>query len=456
MAQLWRKPILLSGVGVSMGVWAWSSFHLTHLGEWGVGSALALGAVAWLLQPRSKTQNTPLSPLKREEILASVQELEVSLGKLAEQNRDIEGYSQILTALPAELARETLKIAITGRRKVGKTTLKELLNLESVEVEETLPLLGENTASITYPAAEIILFVVDGDLTASEEEILAAYHRQHYRILLILNKQDQYPEEEKLIVQQQLQERVKSYLKAEEVLSIAAAPNPIKVRSYQENGEVKEWLESANPEVGILKTQLEEIIKGEKEQLLLGSLWRATQKLEKALQGEWQEIHRAQALPIVEKYQWLSGATAFANPIAAVDLVATVAINAQMLVDLGEVYGQKFSLAQAQTLASTLGKIMLQLGLVEVTSNAIASLLKSHTLTYVAGGTVQGISAAYLTRIAGLSVMEYLEEQPNLTSWDGESLTKKIQEIYQQNQRLNLIQNFVKQTLSKNPVVLNF
>jgi uncharacterized protein (DUF697 family) len=257
-------------------------------------------------------------------------------------------------------------------------------------------------------------------------------------------------------VQQQLQERVKSYLKAEEVLSIAAAPNPIKVRSYQENGEVKEWLESANPEVGILKTQLEEIIKGEKEQLLLGSLWRATQKLEKALQGEWQEIHRAQALPIVEKYQWLSGATAFANPIAAVDLVATVAINAQMLVDLGEVYGQKFSLAQAQTLASTLGKIMLQLGLVEVTSNAIASLLKSHTLTYVAGGTVQGISAAYLTRIAGLSVMEYLEEQPNLTSWDGESLTKKIQEIYQQNQRLNLIQNFVKQTLSKNPVVLNF
>jgi uncharacterized protein (DUF697 family) len=126
-----------------------------------------------------------------------------------------------------------------------------------------------------------------------------------------------------------------------------------------------------------------------------------------------------------------------------------------MLVDLGEVYGQKFSLTQAQTLASTLGKVMLQLGLVEVTSNAIASLLKSHTLTYLAGGTVQGISAAYLTRIAGLSVIEYLEEQPNLSVWDGESLSQKIQAICQQNQRLDLMQNFIKQALSKNPVVLN-
>jgi uncharacterized protein (DUF697 family) len=155
----------------------------------------------------------------------------------------------------------------------------------------------------------------------------------------------------------------------------------------------------------------------------------------------------------VENYQWLSAATAFANPVPAIDLVATAAINGQMILDLGEIYQQKLSLSQAQTLASILGKLMLQLGLVEFSSQAIASLLKSHFITYVAGGTVQGISAAYLTRLAGLSLIEYFQEEitlpdSNAENWAG--LRDKLQQVFGQNQRLDWLQNFIKQVLSKN------
>ncbi len=82
-----------------------------------------------------------------------------------------------------------------------------------------------------------------------------------------------------------------------------------------------------------------------------------------------------------------------------------------MLVDLGAIYQQKMSLEQAKTAMATLGKMMVQLGMVEVTTQALGTILKGNAITYIAGGTVQGIGAAYLTRLAGLTLIEYFQEQ---------------------------------------------
>ena len=70
-----RKPILLTGVGVSMVVWTWQSlhFHLAQVGEWGMLGAMALGAGAWLLQPKSRLElTTPLKPLTAEALEQSL------------------------------------------------------------------------------------------------------------------------------------------------------------------------------------------------------------------------------------------------------------------------------------------------------------------------------------------------------------------------------------------------
>ncbi len=103
------------------------------------------------------------------------------------------------------------------------------------------------------------------------------------------------------------------------------------------------------------------------------------------------------ATPVIEQYQWIAAAAAFANPVPALDILATAAINAQMVMDLGNVYQQKFSLEQAQTVAGAMGSLMLKLGLVELSTKAVSTVLKSNAITFVAGGVVQGVSAAYLT-----------------------------------------------------------
>ncbi|HEY9646398.1 MAG TPA: YcjF family protein, partial [Chroococcidiopsis sp.] len=164
-------------------------------------------------------------------------------------------------------------------------------------------------------------------------------------------------------------------------------------------------------------------------------------------------LRRDRALPLIEQAQWIAAAAAFANPVPSLDLVATAAINAQLVVDLGAIYQQSFSIEQGKVVAGNLAGQMVKLGLVEITSQAIAPLLKSHAVTYVAGGVMQGLSAAYLTRMAGLCLVEYFEERslnPSASApFQLDRLIQSLKAVFQANQRTAFLQTLVKQGLSR-------
>jgi hypothetical protein len=164
-------------------------------------------------------------------------------------------------------------------------------------------------------------------------------------------------------------------------------------------------------------------------------------------------VRRDRAIPIIEQYQYIAAATVFANPVPALDLLATTAISTQLVIDLGAIYQRKFSLDQAKTVAATLANQMFKLGLVELSTQTITGLLKSNAVTYVAGGAVQGISAAYFTRIAGLSLIEYFQSQELENAAKGifnlDQLTKTLQAVFTQNQQVSFLQSFVNQVASR-------
>lgn len=92
-----------------------------------------------------------------------------------------------------------------------------------------------------------------------------------------------------------------------------------------------------------------------------------------------------------------------------------------------------------------MGTILIKLGMVELSTQALGALLKSQPLTYLAGGALQGLSAAYLTRIAGLSLITFLESQdPDLSEpqWDWQKLTAVVKQTFEQNQRRAVLQGF--------------
>jgi uncharacterized protein len=464
MATKLRKPILVAGMGLCLLLWLWDSLHdkLIAVGEWSIWGAIALGTLFWMLQKNSSNKLAPaiLSPLKRETVEEAIARAQNAIATLeVEAPQDISSLKQQLAQLPESFNRQTLQLAIAGAKGTGKTALKQVLEsqkklAENIKWVETAPFFAateENTAKETALASDLVLFLTTGDLTESERQMLEQMIRLHQRIVLLFNKQDRYIPEEKEEILQQLRQRVREIIPAEDVIAIASAPNSVKVKQHQEDGSVREWMEVQPAQIEPLSDRLKQILSQKRNQLVLNATWREAMNLKEKAKTILNEVRRERAIPAIEQYQWIAAAAAFANPVATLDLLATATVNAQMFVDLGAIYQQKFSLSQAQTASGTIGKLMVQLGVVELSTQTIGSLLKSNAVTYVAGGAVQGISAAYLTRLAGLSAIEYFQEQEiGIASGDGlnlERLTQKLKQVFEANQRSSFLQSFVKQAV---------
>ena len=133
-----------------------------------------------------------------------------------------------------------------------------------------------------------------------------------------------------------------------------------------------------------------------------------------------------------------------ATPLPVVDMLATAAINTQMVVELGQVYGIAVSIEDARTLAISLAKTMGSLGLVKGALKLLTVGLQANLATAVAGKLLQGVSAAYLTRIAGKSFVDYFENQQD---WGDGGMQAVVEKHYQLNRRDQIVQQFIQRAL---------
>ncbi|MBD2776606.1 slr1306 family protein [Iningainema tapete] len=463
-----QRPILVGGLGLSFSLWILQSWHhsIMQVGEFSLLSLLAVGGGLWLLKQNStKNSSEQLdgTPVNRATVQSAIAKAEAVVNQLSQEAQNhietLHAASLLrekVAHLTTELDRQHIKLAVTGGKSVGKSTLIQVLQknvetLPATSLQETPPLFvegGEKSdadAMFIATAADFVLFLTNGDLTDTEFQTLQQLKAVNQQLMLVFNKQDQYLPDERAIILNQLQQRMPN------VVATAASPLPIKVRKHQEDGSIQEWQETSAPDIQQLTSQLGDILVNQRQQLVWATTARAAQLLKSSAKDLLNGVRRHRATPMIEQYQWIAAAAAFANPVPALDIVATAAINAQMVMDLGNIYQQKFSLEQAQTVAGTMGSLMLKLGLVELSTKAISTVLKTNAVTFVAGGVVQGISAAYLTRIAGLSLVEYFQQQEVALTGTGLNLDKlkqTLQNVFQHEQ-IGLLPTFVKQGMNR-------
>ena len=453
-----QRPILVGGLGLSFSLWILENMHhsMVQVGEFGLLSLVAVGGGLWLFKPnRSKNASDMLDtmPVNRARVEEAIALTEVVINQLAseaENHPALKTLGEQVSQLFFELDRQEIKLAVTGGKSVGKTTLIQVLrkNFTSVEFHETAPLFVEAGEKSEVNQSDFVLFLTTGDLTDSEFQSLQQLKAANQPAMLVFNKQDQYLPDERQSVLLSLKQRMQT-----NVVATAASPFPIKVRKHQEDGSVQEWIEQPAPDIQQLTQHLFEIVAQQRQQLVWATTMRKAKLLKADAKNLLNGVRRDRATPIIEQYQWIAAAAAFANPVPALDILATAAINAQMVMDLGGIYQQKFSLEQAQTVAGAMGSLMLKLGLVELSTKAVSTVLKSNAVTFVAGGVVQGVSAAYLTRVAGLSLIEYFEQQEIALNSEGglnlDKLRQTLQNVFVQNQQIGVLQGFVKQGVKR-------
>jgi GTPase SAR1 family protein len=484
MVLKWQRPILIGGLGLSFSLWMLQNLYhsIIQIGEYSLLSLIAVGGGLWLLK-KNRAQdsstllhNMPVDRVTAENAIAQAKAVVNQLASEAENHQPkhvetlhVTSLQQEIAQLTNELDRHEINLAVTGGKSVGKTTLikalesswhqeiqpnVEKLYVTSLHFHETAPLFtlgGENSdaaALLQANQSDLVLFVTNSDLTDSELQALQQLQAANQSLMLVFNKQDQYLPDERASILFSLSQRAPV-----KIVATAAAPIAIKVRKHQKDGSVEEWLQAPASDIQQLTQQLGETLAQQGQQLVWATTMRKAYQLKTEAKNLLNHIRSERAHPVIEQYQWIAAAAAFANPVPALDILATAAINAQMVMDLGGIYQQKFSLEQAQTVAGTMGSLMLKLGLVELSSKAIGTVLKSNAVTFVAGGVVQGVSAAYLTRIAGLSLVEYFQQQEvatnSGTSLNLNKLSQTVQKVFQQNQQIGLLQSFVKQGVNR-------
>ncbi|NEP55423.1 MAG: DUF697 domain-containing protein, partial [Moorea sp. SIO3C2] len=172
---------------------------------------------------------------------------------------------------------------------------------------------------------------VDNDLLQTEYDVLRRLVEVGKRSLLVLNKADRYTDDERDQILTNLRYRVRPLLAPEDVVAIAANPAAVVL----ETGDCF----TPDPEVGPLLQRVAKILRDEGETLMAENILLQSQRLGDEARRLLDLQRQTDANAIVEKYQWVSGGVISVMPLPGIDFLATAAINAQMVVEIGKVYG---------------------------------------------------------------------------------------------------------------------
>ncbi len=404
--QLGRYPLLAVGlVGCSL-LLVWQG--LGH--GLGIGLGVVSGALVIVLVGRQRwfgTHPVPTPPangsqLSRGEVMAYLEQIAQQLSDLEEElgrpQPDLhQNWQDCIAALE-----QPLSLAWRG-------------TLPPIPIPQ-----GAFPTHSQHPAW--VLYGVQERLTPAQVQELTAYHAQDQPVQVVWCAAPWSGKELKAAVAQQLRDL--GY--PQPLLTITPQPAPILVRRMQADGSWEDSWEIPPPVLEELNHWLTQ--RSQEPHWQYQAIVRRGRALQTTI-GQRQQSHRAQtAQRVIHRYQVWAAVWAGVNPVPSLDLLATGAINAQMLVDLAQVYRRPLTLSQATDMVKALAPMLLQMGIVEAITRLAAVWLKTQAVTYGVGGAIQALSAAYLTHLAGQTFLETLQDpERELNPGVWQSLTTRVQ-----------------------------
>ena len=152
---------------------------------------------------------------------------------------------------------------------------------------------------------------------------------------------------------------------------------------------------------------------------------RRCEDLHRHWQAQLERLRRQQLVQLQQRTEWLVAAGVFAAPLPSVDLVVLAAANGLMLQEMARLWDCPWSVEQLKAAAVELAKASLLLGVVEWSSQALAAAVRLHGATWLVGGALQALSAAYLTRVVSHAMADVLALSAGVEAPDLERIKRE-------------------------------
>ncbi|HEY9845223.1 MAG TPA: GTP-binding protein [Candidatus Caenarcaniphilales bacterium] len=188
--------------------------------------------------------------------------------------------------------------------------------------------------------ADLILFVIAGDLTRTEYQALCELREAQKPLLLVFNKMDLYPHRDRESIYQHLQnQRLRELITVQEVVLTAADPAPLQVRVEWPDGRISYEWESLPPQVDQLKQQLLHTLNQEGQVLLaLNALLQAS-AAEKVIAEKVAYQQKSQAEALIWRFMQVKALAIALSPVAVVDLLGGILADLLLVRGLARLYG---------------------------------------------------------------------------------------------------------------------
>ena len=260
--------------------------------------------------------------------------------------------------------------------------------------------------------ADLVIFVLDGDITDTELHALRTLLAQGRPVLIALNKSDLFTADEIAALLQSIRGKTDGIVEADKIIAVAARPRPQSVVEIGDNGGEKLSERPRAADVDVLRLRLWEILDAEGKTLaaLNASLFAAD--LSDQVGRRILAARRELGDKLVRTYCVGKGIAVAFNPVPVADLFAAAFIDVGMVVHLSRVYDLPLSSKEAGSLVKVIVAESAALMGTVWALHFVSSALKVGTagLSTIVTAGAQGAVAYYSTYVVGQVAANYLGE----------------------------------------------
>lgn len=442
---------------------------------------------------RNLVDNLDLTPQERNGLEPAIGGLQDMLDKLERSIIQIaafgmvgRGKSSVLNALLGQNIFETGPLhGVTRSAQIGNWTVDgEQINektsenhpatvsyrISQVELVDTPGIdeidgqTREALAKEVAQQADLILFIIAGDMTKVEYEALSQLREVGKPILLVFNKIDQYPDADRLAIYEKIRDdRVRELISPDEIVMAAASPL-IAQAVKREDGSQGVRLVRGQPEIEDLKVKILDILDREGKSLVALNTMLYAGDINEQLVQRKMLIRDNSANKIIWNGVITKSVAIALNPVTVVDILSGAVIDVAMILTLSKLYGismtEQGALALLQKIALSMGGITAS----ELLANLGLSSLKGIlglAAPVTGGASLAGYISVAITQASVAGVSSYTIGQvtkaylANGASWGPDGPKAVVSRILSTLDETSIL-NRIKEELQEKLHIANF
>jgi small GTP-binding protein len=379
-------------------------------------------------------QGLKLTPEEEKVLSDEIRQLRELTKKLDETTIEIAAFGMVSrgksSVLNALLGRDVFEVGAThgttesrsaqrweqGARGPSGLDQARLILVDTPGIDEVGGEVREALAREVARTADLILFIVSGDMQRREVQALSELRGHQKPILLVFNQIDRYPEADRASIHAKLEDdRVKGLIRPEDIVLTAARPDPIRIKIQEPDGSSKIVWEKPAPLIEPLKARILDVLEREGKALVALNTLLLAGDLHEEIVRRKVRIRDEAANRLIWNFAIAKGAAVGLNPIPVADLAGGLAVDVGMIIALSKVYGIPLTRASAVKLVRDMSIALGAMGLLQVATRLVTSGVKSAMagLTIMTGGlagplTALGYAAIGLTQASAAASTSYV------------------------------------------------